>query len=362
MAQDQIRNPQSAIRNRTIRHFALHRIGPVELRVISDIEAGVIALTEVEEEVLRRYSSQPDWPHRVVSLFVLSDMSPLQRQLTRTAKLPPGGVAALAYRPVVNVYDLADSTACHIFINQTAMIKEGYWDDPLAQTALLAHEHGHPLAENATVRASRELALALGLSYREPLSTTDEAAWRDKLRRLLEVLTDKLTLYAPREIFTNDLVLRSEFTDALYHLDMINVRNAARAVQSRPALVAGLMAEPALTGTGRAAFLALADLKAHLDLALEIASFHRLDRAAQVRSLEQVLEATVFPALVPETAPAYRALIERYQTLTPDMTSEALAGFARQVVTVLADALRPYGVDLGASIVGRARSGDRPER
>ena len=360
--QSEIRNPQSEIRDHTIRHFALHHIGPVELRVISDIEAGVIALTEVEEEVLRRYSSQPGWPHRVVSLFVLSDMSPLQRQLTRTAKLPPGGVAALAYRPVVNVYDLADSTACHIFINETAMIKEGYWDDRLAETALLAHEHGHPLAENATVRASRELTLTLGLSYEKPLSTPDEDAWQDKLRRLLQVLTDKLTLYAPREIFTNDLVLRSEFTDALYHLDMINVRNAARAVQSRPTLVAGLMAEPALTETGRTAFLALADLKAHLDLTLEIASFRRMGRDALAVNLEQVLEREVFPHLMPETAPAYRAVGELYRSLTSDMAPDDMAGFAGQVVAVLADALKPYGVALEASIVGRARSGDRPER
>jgi len=86
-----------------IRHFALHRIGDVELRVISDIESGVIGISEVEEDVLRRYVAVAGWPHRVVSLFVLSDLSPLQRQLVATAKLPPGGVEGLGLRPIVSI-------------------------------------------------------------------------------------------------------------------------------------------------------------------------------------------------------------------------------------------------------------------
>ena len=322
--------------------------------MISDIESGVIGISEAEEAVLRRYVAVAGWPHRVVSLFVLSDLSPLQRQLVATAKLPPGGVEGLGLRPVVNLYDLANLAACNIFVNQTAMVKEGYWGDRLSETALLAHEHAHPLAENGTTRASRQTTVTVQPTSRRPLDSANEAAWQEKLRRLLQLQVDKLCLYAPREVFTNDIVLREGFGDALYYLDLRNVNNAAHGVQARPALVARLAAEDALTDAGRAVFLAVADLKAYLDLALEIASFHRLGRAAQARSLEQVLDAAVFPALVPETAPAYRSLVERYQALTPDMPPEALAGFARQVVTVLADALTPYGVDLGASIQGLA--------
>lgn len=353
MTQDTTRITHYASRN-TIRHFALHRIGDLELRVISDIESGVIGISEAEEAVLRRYVAVAGWPHRVVSLFVLSDLSPLQRQLVATATapaVPPGGVEGLGLRPVVNLYDLADLAACNIFVNQTAMVKEGYWGDRLAETALLAHEHAHPLAENGTTHATRQITVTVQPIFdRRPLDSANEAAWQEKLRRLLQLQVDKLCLYAPREVFTNDIVLREGFGDALYYLDLQNVNNAAHGVQARPALVANLTAEDALTDAGRAVFLAVADLKAYLDLALEIASFHRLGRAAQARSLEEVLEATVFPALVPETAPAYRSLVERYQALTPDMPPEALAGFARQVVTVLADALTPYGVDLGASI------------
>jgi hypothetical protein len=128
------------------------------------------------------------------------------------------------------------------------------------------------------------------------------------------------------------------------------VNKAAQGVQARPTLVASLAAEAVLTDAGRAIFLAVADLKAHLDLALEIASFHRLGRAAQARSLEQVLETAVFPALAPATAIAYRGLVEIYKSLMPDMIPTDLIAFARQVVAILAEALAPYGVELGASI------------
>ncbi len=118
----------------------------------------------------------------------------------------------------------------------------------------------------------------------------------------------------------------------------------------RPTLVASLDAEVALTPAGRAAFLAVADLKAHLDLALEIASFHRLGYVEQARSLDAGLVTEVFPRLVPETAPAYRALVEQYRALRPDMTPDRLIGFSRRVVRILAVALEPYGVALTADI------------
>jgi hypothetical protein len=347
---DPIGSPQTANRNHTIRHFALHHIEDVELRVISDIEAGVIGISEVEEAVLRRYVTVAGWPHRVVSLFVLSDLSPLQRQLVVTAKLPPGGVEGLGLRPIVNLYDLADMSACNIFVNQTAMARQGYWEDRLSETALLAHEHAHPLAENGTTRATRQVTVTVHPAGQQPLDSVAEAAWGEKLRSLLQLLVDKLCLYAPREVFTNDCVLREGFGDALYHLDLQNVNAAVQGIQSRPALVASLAAEAALSDAGRAIFLAIADLKAHLDLALEIASFHRLGRVAQARGLEQVLTAKLFPALVPVTAPAYRALVKTYRSLTPDMVPEALADFAHQVVATLDEALKPYGVALAASI------------
>jgi hypothetical protein len=336
--------------NHTIRHFALHRIGEVELRVISDIETGVIAISDVENEVLCRLVELPGWPHQVVSLFVLSDLSPLQRQLVTRANLPPGGLEGLGLRPVVNLYDLANLSACHVFVNQAAMTKEGYWGDTLAETGLLAHEHAHPLTENATTAASRQLRLEQEITYRHPLSI-GEPVWEAKLDRLLQVLQDKLVLYAPREIFTNDLVVGSGFVDALDHLDLINVKHAVEGLRSRPALVRGLAAEPGLTGAGRMAMLVLGDLKAHLDLALELASFARQGFAERGQALEDRLAAAVFPELMPEVGPAYWALREVYAGLAPDLTAEALTPWGTQVLDILAAALAPYGVNVNARLV-----------
>ena len=90
---------------RTVKHFSLHRIAGTELRVISDIEGGAPPVIEAEEAVIRGYIQQGSWPHREATLFILEDLEPLVRQLQAGADLPPGGAAALEYRPVVNAYD-----------------------------------------------------------------------------------------------------------------------------------------------------------------------------------------------------------------------------------------------------------------
>lgn len=341
---------------KAIKHFALHRIDGTELRVISDIETGVIAISEVEETVLCRYTQRPDWPHQVVTLFVLSNLGALQRQLSlrfgmdglETGALPPGGIEALGLRPVVNLYDLSDPSACNVFVNQAAMSKEGYWGDRLAETALLAHEHGHPLAETGAVRASRRLSISFNLRYREPLTidpaSEAESQWRDKLLRLLRIMAEKLCLYAPREVFTNDIVLENDFGAALYHLDSINVANAVKAVESRPQLAASLANEPVLSNAGRAIFLVVADLKAHLDLAMEIASFWRQNQIAWASELERILERQVFSRLVPETWDAYGSLRNLYWRLNGEAAEADMVSFVRRVIEVLSSALSPYGV------------------
>ncbi|MHB0874799.1 MAG: hypothetical protein ACYC5O_02020 [Anaerolineae bacterium] len=332
---------------RLIRHFGIHRIGKVELRVISDISEGVTGITELEEAVLCRYMQLPNWPHRVVSLFVLSDLGPLQRQLTR--RLPSGAdsrqdVSAVASRPVVNLYDLADLSACHVFVQQAAMTSLGYWGDTLAETGLLAHEHAHPLAESSTVRSTRQLTLDLRLDYRESLGTADGPSWQAKLLALCRTLVDKLCLEGPREVLADDVVLRGGFSAALHHLGLANLRSAAEGVRVRPGLVAGLAAQPTLSDAGRAAFLALADFGAHLDHVLAIAPFWRCGEDGQALSLERVLAEEVFPTVVPQAGPAYVALSQLYRGLPAESSPAELAGFARQVASVLAAGLEPYGV------------------
>jgi len=145
---------------RTVRHFGLHRIASTELRVVSDVEDGVLPVVQQEEEIIRGYARYPSWPHRWVTLFVLQDLAPLARQLEGIGGLPgpgllPGGTAFLEQRPVVNIYDLADLDNCHVFVNQQRMERETYWRDSLAMRGLLAHEHAHPLAEPKTVPRGR---------------------------------------------------------------------------------------------------------------------------------------------------------------------------------------------------------------
>jgi hypothetical protein len=62
---------------RAVRHFSLHRITGTgldfnnigiehrgtELRVVADIEAGVLPVIQAEEVVIREYVRQPRWPH-----------------------------------------------------------------------------------------------------------------------------------------------------------------------------------------------------------------------------------------------------------------------------------------------------------
>jgi hypothetical protein len=414
---------------RTVRHFSLHRITGArpglgegtELRVVADVEEGVLPLIEMETAVIRGYARQEHWPHRWVTLFVLEDLQPLVRQLrlgaapasltTLSPALghPPGGelakgqplspesAAALEYRPVVNVYDLADLTGCNIFANRRAMVEQGYWDDPLALRGLLAHEHAHPLAENETARASRRLKLELqdfGLALsvverlrieekgtpKSEISTSRNApagfeiqrnggwianppqAFRDlpeienrklvvshalrnegaaepsKIAQVLTSLAKKLCLYAPREIFANEVTIQSGFADGLLHLNLRNVDNAGRSVSGRDGLVQQLRQEAAqgnLTPAAAEQFLFVGDLSGYLDLALEVASFDRAGRAADARSLETTLQRAVFPHLDPLIPQAFADLRDRYIDLRADLTGPGLLAWCRGVLDTL---------------------------
>lgn len=363
--------------DRPVRHFSLHRLAGTELRVVSDIDAGVIPILRVEEEVIRGYAARTAWPHRWVTLFILQDLQPLIRQVPERTSLPPGDAAALDYRPVVSVYDLADLTTCHVFVNQTAMAKEGYWDDCLAIRGLLAHEHAHPLAENGATRASRRLMARLSWEMREPvalevtsgrersdaassgtLTRTSETAqvkalgapWEARVDRLLAVLVDKLCVYAPREIFANEAAIRCGFEEALLHLNRRNVVSAARSVEGREVLRRHLEGEAVdqrtLPPFGVDLLLLIGDLKGYLDMALEVAPFYRTGRAADARELEASLRAAVFSALEPEVIRTYEALRDRYIALPADASPTELATWGEGAVEVLAKALRARGLAL----------------
>ena len=357
---------------RTVKHFSLHRIAGAcpessarasgrglvegtELRVVADVEAGVLPVIEVEEAVIRGYAQQRLWPHRWVTLFVLRDLQPLVRQLRPAADLPPGGTAALDRRPVVNVYDLADPSGCHVFVNRQAMAKEGYWDDPLAIRGLLAHEHAHPLAENETARASRQLRVELSLEH--PPSGAEQGAhdrrWtayrQAKIHRLLSQLADELYLYAPREVFANEMAIRSGFGEPLLHLNRRNVAHASRSVAGREELRQHLQQEVTqgtLTPAVADLLLLIGDLQGYVDLALEVAPFYRTGRESDARELESVLETSVFPRLEPEVSLAYSALREQYIALHADLTPPKLMAWGKGVFDILVEAVAERGLIL----------------
>jgi hypothetical protein len=332
---------------RTIKHLSLHRIAGTELRVVSDVESGVIPFIRIEEEVIGRYAGSPRWRQASITLFILRDLKPLTRQLSQAAGLPPGGVNGLGHRPIVNLYDLKNPTSCHIFINQGAMEKEGYWSDQDAIMALLAHEHAHPLAENETTQASRQLDVVLSLQSEALSLESSDLGLRTK--DLLTLLADKLCLYAPREIFANEMTIRSGFGEALLHLDQRTVANASRNVAGREDLRQQLRQEVAsgnLTPQGAEVLLLIGDLKGYLDLALETAPFYRTAREGDAQELESVLEAEVFPNLEPEVPQAYTALRDQYIALRTDLTPPELMVWGEEVLNILAKALEEKGLIL----------------
>jgi hypothetical protein len=332
---------------RTIKHFSLHRIAGTELRVVSDVESGVIPFIRIEEEVIGRYAGSPRWRQESITLFILRDLKPLTRQLSQAAGLPPGGVNGLGHRPIVNLYDLKNPASCHIFINQGAMEKEGYWSDQDAIMALLAHEHAHPLAENETTQASRQLDVVLNPQSEALSLESSDLGLRTK--DLLTLLADKLCLYAPRELFANEMTIRSGFGEALLHLDRCTLANASRSVAGREDLCQQLQQEAArgnLTSQGADLLLLIGDLKGYLDLALEIAPFYRTGRESDAWELEGVLEAKVFPHLEPEVHRAYTALREQYIALRADLTPPELVAWGEEGLNILAEALAEKGLEI----------------
>ncbi|NTW97508.1 MAG: hypothetical protein HGB28_03050 [Oscillochloris sp.] len=324
---------------RAANHVEIHRIGTTELRVVSDVDAGKIAIVREEQAVIRDYMRHGTWPHRQVSLFILNDLKPLARQVASSA-LPPGGVSSLETRTVINLYDLANPRACHVFVNQQMMLKEGYWGDMLAVRGLLAHEHAHPLAENASTRASRELRVELALD-----ATPTEQSVR--LEGLLARLVDQLCLTSPREIFTNLLAITSGFEDAMLHLNQHNVTNACKSLAGRAQLRTQLMQEVE-QGTRPAddvgQLLLAGDLESYCGLAMELAPFDRAGAAAAASTLADMLEQELFPQLEPQFTPTFAAIRRLYSQLPETLSPTELQAWSQQVADIIVAAMRERGL------------------
>lgn len=339
---------------RTVKHVQLHRIEQTELRVISDVDTGVLPLIQVEELVIREYIQRSLWPHRQVSLFILQDLRPLIRQLSIQVPALAAQIDVLDQRPAVNIYDQVNLQDCHIFINQDVMVREGYWDDPLAVEGVLAHEHAHPLAENETIRSARSLRLNVELRQRRPMiqrSLTTmiqpEPDRRAKMQQSLTLLAEKLCLYAPREVFANDVVITSGFGRALLHLDQRNLSSAERSIAGREYLYQQLQRElrqGKMSAAESDQLLLLGDLTGYLDLALEIAPFYRTGQATTAQELEAVLEKAIFPYVAADVARIYSSLCEQYIALRSDLSPDDLLKWGRELLDLLVQALQPVGL------------------
>jgi hypothetical protein len=314
---------------------------------MSEVDIGVLSLTEVEQAVIRGYLDSRQWPHKCVSLFILKDLQPLIRQLRPGTDLPPGDGPAIESRPMVNVYDLADLRACHVFVNHWVMEKEGYWADTEMMRALLAHEHAHPIAENRTTRLSRSLRLQLsGGSDGEPAFSGDHQA---QLLGVVNSLAEKLCLYAPREIFANQVTIQSGFGQALLQLDRRNLSNAVRGVAGRQDLCDHLQQQVRagqFTSGVADSFLLVGDLQGYLELALEIIPFYRAGQEKMARELEDLLETAILPHLDPQASWAYTELRSHYLALETDLGREELLLWGQGVLGSLANALAERGLIL----------------
>ncbi len=333
-----------------IEHFSRRRVDDTTLQVMADAQRNLGRLIAEEESVIRHYGRLGHWPHKRVNMFVLEDLRPLVTQIKNTVAVSSIVAEDVDNRPMVNVYDAADLSECAVFVNRRALKEAGVWDDKVALRALLAHEHGHPLAENATVHAAR--ALALEISCESPA----QAAIGD----ILQLLAVRLCLHAPQEVFANEIAIRAGFGEALLHLDMGVVEKARLGFGQRPTLVQNLdqqTREGKLGANQAAALLLVGDLQGHLVFALETAAFLRAGERAQAEALEAALARDVWRELDPGALRLYEQLRDHYLRLRFDLTPAETRAWADEALAFLAETLREKNLSVRVDLARTRRNG-----
>lgn len=340
-----------------IEHFSRTRVGNTTLQVMADTQRNLARLIREEELVIRRYVRWGAWPHKSVNVFVFEDLQPLVSQIKNAAVLSMVVAEDIDRRPMVNVYDAADPAECTVFVNRHALEEDGVWSDALALRALLAHEHAHPLAENETVRAARELSVEVAAE-----SPASQAA----IGKILHLLADRLCLHAPQEVFANEIAIRAGFGDALFHLDKGAVEKARLGVAKRASLVQSLDKQVSggkLNADQVASLLLVGDLQAYLGFALETAPFLSAGDRSQADALEAALREGVWSRVDPAVMPLYEKLRDRYRRLRGDFSPAEMKTWASEATALLTDALREKNLrvrfDLAPRRSARERSRER---
>lgn len=338
-----------------IEHFSRTRVENTTLQVMADTQRNLARLIREEESVIRHYVRLGTWPHKSVNLFVFENLQPLVSQIKNAAVLTSVVAEDIDRRPMVNVYDAADLTECTVFVNRRVLKQEGVWSDALALRALLAHEHGHPLAENETVHAAREFSVEVAAESRAPKAA---------IAGILHLLADRLCVHAPQEVFANKIAIRAGFGDALFHLDKGAVEKARLGVAKRASLVQGLdrqARDGKLTAAQVAALLLVGDLQAHLGFALETAPFLSAGHRRQAEALEAALSEGVWTHLDPAVMPLYERFRDHYRQLRGDLNPAEVKAWASEAVAFLADVLREKNLRVRFDLV-RTRSGQKRPR
>ncbi len=343
----------------TVKHFGLHRFDHVELRVVADDEAGILRIEQAEIDVVSRLSGDPRWQHKTLTLFVLSDLQPLQRQLELLG-LRPADVRLqerdeLLSRPVLNVYDLASPATCNVFVNRKAMIEAKYWEDSLALEGLFAHEHAHPLAEcayTAALRALRiEVQLQLGTVWAH--DPGQDANWAARSNQQVGALVSKLFSTGAREVFTNSIAVAAGFDRALYHLNRENIANLGLGLKFRPALAAQLanvVAQGQLSPAGADMLRLIGDMQAFLPLTMEIAPFKREHCGAKARELVKPLHGKLLPQLERPVAGLFDDLVDLYTHADEAATAAGVCADVARGLARLAQAFAAAGALLAYKV------------
>ena len=330
-----------------IEHFSRTRVDHTTLQVMADTQDGLARLIEEEQSVIRHYVRLGDWPHKRVNMFVLENLKPLVSQIKRSTALSSVIAEDIDRRPMVNIYDAADLSECAVFVNRGILEQDGTWRDELALRGLLAHEHGHPLAENKTVHAARELAVKV-TEYGEGAKAA--------VGEILHLLADQVCLHAPQEVFANEIAIRAGFGSAMFHLNRDAVEKARLGVSERPSLVQNLDKQVAggkLSADHAAALLLVGDLQAHLGFALETAAFLRAGVPRQAKELEDALNEGVWVHLDPAAKRLYETLREHYRRLKVNFKPAETRAWASEAVALLAEVLLQKNLRVRLNVVAR---------
>ncbi len=339
-----------------VRHISLHRVAGTELRVISDIERGVLPIIETEETVIDAYMRNGVWQHEWVSLFLLQDLEPLAAQLKERGDTPADVHAALGDRPAVTLYDLADLSGCHLFVSERVVRRASYWDDAQAMRGLLAHEHAHPLSENSATQRSRRLSAVVTWEAEGCMGSTTETGpetMAASVLSLIEALVNRLCINALRELFANELTIRSGFGQELLHLDRHNIANSASSVRGRDMVQESLrqrVSQGKLAESMVEPLLLLGDMHSYLDQALEVAAFYRADCPGKGQELEESLHKEVLVGLDAQIAAVFAGLRRAYLQPKAEMTADEVRQWAQEVTSLLMETLGRRGLPVRCRI------------